>query len=181
MALQLIYGRSHSGKTSYILDKAESLHKSGEPFVIVVPEQFTHLAEKNLLNKIGVIEQGRAEVISFERMATRINNRFSMGKKKLGTVAKSLIMSEIIQNADFAYYKNVSAESGFVESCINEISEFKKYNLSCDDIFEASKNVDDKALSLKLGDLANIFKGYEQAKASAFADADDSLAIMCDK
>lgn len=180
MALQLIYGRAHSGKTSYILDKAESLYKSGEPFVIVVPEQFTHIAEKKLLNKIGVIEQSRAEVISFERMATRINNSFFSSKKKIGTVAKSLIMSEIIKNTDFLYYKNVSDESGFVESCINEISEFKKYNLSCNDIFEASKNIDDKALSLKLHDLANVFKEYELAMGSVFADADDSLGILCD-
>lgn len=180
MALQLIYGRSHSGKTSFILEKAKSLYKSGEPFVIVVPEQFTHLAEKKLLNKIGVIEQDRAEVISFERMATRINSRFSMSKKKLGSVAKSLIMSEIIQNADFSYYKNVSSESGFVESCINEISEFKKYKLSCDDIISVSKNVDDKALSLKLSDLANIFESYEHAIGTVYADADDSLGILCD-
>ena len=56
MALQLIYGRANSGKTEYILDLALKLYNESKPFIIVVPELYTHLAEKKLITKIVIIK-----------------------------------------------------------------------------------------------------------------------------
>ncbi len=178
MPLQIIYGRAHSGKTQYILSKAEEFKLNKRPFIIVVPEQFTHLAEKKLISKIGAIEHEMSEVISFNRMATRINSKYPVKQMKLATVAKSLIMAEAVSETEFNYYKNISSNSGFVDSCINEISEFKKYNLSSDDIFSISENIDDEALSLKLSDLARVYKKYDDTIAASYVDSDDYLEFL---
>ncbi len=178
MSLQIIYGRAHSGKTEYVLNIANKLYNENRPFIIVVPEQYTHLAEKKLVLKSGAIKHKTAEVISFDRMATRVNSKYPGKERRLGTIAKSLIMSEILSGVDFKYYKNISADSGFVDSCINEISEFKKYNLSYTDISDLSEKTDDKALSLKLGDLAEIYKKYDDTISSMYVDSDDYLEFL---
>lgn len=180
MSLQMIFGRAHSGKTRYILNKASELYKEGKPFIIVVPEQFTHLAEKRLITEIGSIIQGKAEVLSFECMAKFVNSVYPSNRKKINSIAKSLIMSEVISGVELSYYKNISLNTGFIEECIKEISEFKKYNYSCDDVFELSKKVNDKGLSYKLADLARIYSKYEEEICENYADSDDELGILAE-
>lgn len=174
----MIYGRAHSGKTQYILNLSERLYKENKPFIILVPEQFTHLAEKRLISKIGSIQEGRAEVLSFDRVAKRINATYPNNKKRINNVAKSLIMSEIVASCELSYYKNISRDAGFTDVCISEISEFKKYNYTCDDVFTIANKVDDKGLSMKLNDLGTIYKKYEEHISSSYSDSEDELAIL---
>ena len=180
MGLQLIYGRANSGKTEYILDLASKFYNNSKPFIIVVPEQYTHLAEKKLISKIGSIEQGRAEVLSFDRIAGRINPKYNNCKKRLSNMAKTLIMSEIVSDIELCYYKNVSREFGFVDICIKEISEFKKYNVTSSDIENIASKTKDYSLALKLQDINNIYKAYEDKISSSYADSDDALGILAD-
>ncbi len=178
MSMQMIYGRAHSGKTQYILNLSERLYKENKPFIILVPEQFTHLAEKRLISKIGSIQEGRAEVLSFDRVAKRINSLYPNNKKRINNVAKSLIMSEIIADTELSYYKNISRDAGFTDVCISEISEFKKYNYTCDDVFDIAGKVNDTGLSMKLNDLGTIYKKYEEVISSSYSDSEDELAIL---
>jgi len=180
MGLQMIFGRSHSGKTQYILDKALELYNNKKPLIYVVPEQFTHLAEKKLISKLGSIEYGMAEVMSFERIATRINKLYPSAKKHLTPSAKSLIMSEIISELNLEYYKNTASNNGFISVCSGEIAEFKKYNMSHEDVLNASEKIEDRGLALKLKDLSKIYKAYEEAISGSFSDSDDALGILAD-
>ena len=86
MSIQMIYGRAHSGKTQYILNLSQRLYKENKPFIILVPEQFTHLAEKRLISKIGSIQEGRGEVLSFDRVAKRINALYPNNKKRINSL-----------------------------------------------------------------------------------------------
>ncbi len=180
MSLQMIFGRAHSGKTRYILNKASKLYKEGKPFIIVVPEQFTHLAEKRLITHIGSIIQGKCEVLSFERMAKFVNLVYPSNRKKINSIAKSLIMSEVISGVELSYYKNISLDTGFIDECVKEISEFKKYNYSCEDVYKLSQSISDKALSYKLSDLAQIYSKYEDVISECYSDSDDELGILAE-
>lgn len=180
MSIQMIYGRAHSGKTQYILNLSQRLYKENKPFIILVPEQFTHLAEKRLISKIGSIQEGRGEVLSFDRVAKRINALYPNNKKRINSVAQSLIMSEILSDLELSYYKNISGDAGFIDVCMSEISEFKKYNLSCDNVFEIADKVEDKGLSMKLNDLAKIYQQYEDVILSSYYDLEDELAILAE-
>lgn len=180
MALQFIYGRSHSGKTQFILDKAQELYADKKPLIIVVPEQFTHIAEKRLISRLGCIGYGRAEVLSFDRICKRINSAYPNTKKHLSPMGKSLIISEILSDINLEYYKSAASLNGFSDMCNEEISEFKKYMISPQSIFEAADNVQNKSLSLKLKDIGNIYQAYEEKVMADFSDSDDSLGILAD-
>jgi len=178
MDFQFIYGRAHSGKTKYISEKSAELAGMKMPLVVVVPEQFTHIAERRLISAVGHIALGQAEVLSFDRMCKRINSQYPSGKRQLGSMGKSLIVSEILADIPLIYYKSVAAQNGFVDVCSDEITEFKKYMISPDDLIAASKKVNSEALSLKLTDIANIYSAYETRLETRFSDSDDNLDIL---
>ncbi len=180
MSLQMIYGRAQSGKSKYIIDKAAELSNEGKKLIVVVPEQFTHLAEKRLISSLGSISSDTTEVLSFNTMAKRVISLYPNNKKRLNSIARALIMSEIISDAELCYYKNTSAEGGLVDIFLEEISEFKKYNVTADDTERASMTIEDKGLSMKLSDLALVYRAYENAISADYADSDDALGILAD-
>ena len=86
MGFQYVTGRSRSGKTKFLLEKAVEICQSGKPLVFVVPEQFTHIAEKRLISTLGYIGHGQAEVLSFDRICKQINRKFPSIKKDLTAI-----------------------------------------------------------------------------------------------
>ncbi|MBE7049303.1 MAG: hypothetical protein E7394_00850 [Ruminococcaceae bacterium] len=180
LSLQIIMGRAHSGKTQYILDMAKDLYETDHPFIIVVPEQFTHLAEKRLIEKIGCIESGKAEVLSFDRLARRVDSLYPSDKHQLDTIGKALIISEILSEIKLEYYKSASKLSGFVKICNDEISELKSYMVSPESLKNIIDTTSDKSLSIKLKDIYEIYSMYEERIKNVYSDSDDKLSILTD-
>ena len=52
MSMRIIYGRSGTGKTSYIFDELSKNINNGRKKYIITPEQFSFSAEKELLDNI---------------------------------------------------------------------------------------------------------------------------------
>ena len=128
----------------------------------MVPEQFNHIAEKRLLKRIGHILDDSVEITSFNRLAQRTRDMAGDMRKDIITpTGKSLIMTEAVEMSDLEYYKGASNEPGFTDTCINCISEFKKYGVDTGLIDAVSKKVDNSVLKYKLCDLNKIYKNYE--------------------
>ena len=74
MSLRLIYGRAGSGKSYFCLKEIQERLKEGSdsPLILLVPEQFSMQAEKNLLHVLSMGGSIRAEVLSFRRIAYRV-------------------------------------------------------------------------------------------------------------
>lgn len=178
MALQMIYGRANSGKTQFILNKAKEFFENDEPFIIVVPEQFTHIAERRLIKKIGSIQSKTAEVLSFDRIARRIFDMYPSDKKIIGSVGKSLIMSKIISECELEYYKGCNDQIGFSNVCVDEISMLKKYNISPNDLKKAAESAKELSLKYKFGDISEIYEKYNNELKNTFNDSDDLLNIL---
>ncbi len=178
MAIQFVYGRSHSGKTKYVLEKAQALHKENKPLVFVVPEQYTHTCEKRLISYLGYIDTQKADVVSFDKMCKKINSNYPNNKRHLGNIGKSLILSKILSEIQLSYYSNASKEPGFVEVCNSQISELKKYMISSEDLLTASEKVDNKSLSLKLKDISKVYSSYQKYLENNFQDAEDDIDTL---
>ncbi len=178
MSFQYITGRSHSGKTKYLLKKSLELCNANKPLIFVVPEQFTHIAEKRLISTLGFIAQGKAEVLSFDRMCKKINHRYPSDRKQLTSIGKSLIVSEVLSTLSLDYYSSAVNQNGFAQICSDQISEFKKYLISPKMLSDASENIKNKALALKMSDISKIYEAYQKQIETRFSDADDSFDIL---
>ena len=64
MSLQIIYGRSGSGKTSYIFEEISNHLNNGRKKYIITPEQFSFTSERELLKTVA--KQNKSAIIDAE-------------------------------------------------------------------------------------------------------------------
>lgn len=74
MSLKVIYGRSGTGKSTYIFNEIAKKIKEkwNRKIYIITPEQFSFTAEKKLMDTTDTGAVIDAEVLTFNRMAYRV-------------------------------------------------------------------------------------------------------------
>ena len=82
MALNFVAGRSGSGKTEYCLKSIAKKHKENYNglSILIVPDQFSFQAEKDLIAAMGNKVIMRAKVLSFTRLAHTVFSKTGCGK-----------------------------------------------------------------------------------------------------
>lgn len=175
MGVSFIYGRSGSGKSEYIYNELLSLVSKGKKVFLIVPEQYTHIAEKNVLKKVSAISPFSIEVLSFERLCARIN-RISHDDTVIDSAAKSIIISKIISECELVFFKNMKMQSGFTNMCADFIGELKKYNITSEDLKNEIERCENKILKSKLCDICMVYEKYEGL--SSKIDSEDLLDIL---
>lgn len=179
MALTFVCGRAKSGKSKYIYDKIKELSAAGEEVMLIVPEQYSHAAEKKLLEAVDAIKDNSVEVFSFGRLATETDKRLGFPYcEKIDAVGKVLIIEQILKSNDFKFYKDIKAKSGFLELITGTIGEFKKYMLLPDTLAYLADKTDNEILSMKLKELSVIYESYENSILNKFSDSGDALTIL---
>lgn len=179
MALHFVCGRAHSGKSTYLNDIIKSKINNGQKIMLIVPEQFTHIAESRLLSSVGKIMDGYIEISSFKRFADRTRALCAdLRRNIISNTGRSLVVSELLEKLNLDYYKNSASFPGFTDVCLDSVSEMKKYNLTPDDISKMIDSTDNELLKLKLADMKKIYEAYEQNIHKAYIDTDDVLDIL---
>lgn len=74
MSLRLICGRSGTGKSEFCLNEIKDKINDKNKIYIITPEQFSYSVEKKLIEKIETGAILNAEVLTFKRMAYRVEN-----------------------------------------------------------------------------------------------------------
>lgn len=181
MPLKLVLGRAKSGKSKYIYDEIKRHCDLGDEVMLIVPEQYTHAAEKKLLSIVGAITDNRVEVFSFARLAAITEKRMGIPHtEKIGAVGKALTVANIIRSRELSFFKSISAQNGFLDVLTSTISEFKKYLIFPETLAEAARKTKDEVLAMKLGDLSVIYGDYENAVSSKYTDSGDALTIFAE-
>lgn len=190
MSLRFIYGRAGSGKSFYCLnDIKDKINKNTEaPLILLVPEQFSLQAERNLVEMIetgGII---KAEVLSFKRMAYKVFSDVGLAKKdRINSAGKCMLIQKILENYknDLKSFSGSVNLQGFVNTIADIITEFKRYDVTPDDL----EKICDKQntwentpmLEYKLKDLTLIYKEYERIICEKYRDLDDDLTLLYEK
>ena len=60
------------------------------------------------------------------------------------------------------------------------ITELKKHNITIDKLTSAMENTEDKFLKMKLNDIEEIYKKYEEKIEEKFLDENDTLTILAE-
>ena len=150
--------------------------------MLIVPEQFSHAAEKKLLERIDIIEDNKVEVFSFNRLCTTTEKRMGFAHTdKIDAIGKTLIVRDVLKNNDFLFYRNAFEKDGFIDLISQTICEFKKYIILPETLLDISKKTDDKILSMKLNDLSVMYAEYEKIINNNYSDSDDSLTILANR
>ena len=96
MKFKLVYGRSGTGKSTYIYEDIKNKKDDNQIFLIV-PEQSNLMAEQNLFKYTGKNTLMNIEVLTLSRMITRVEDELG-GKldTKLSKVGKSMLIYNLL-------------------------------------------------------------------------------------
>ncbi len=189
MSLRFIYGRAGSGKSRFCLDEIKKALEAGgdNPLVLIVPEQFSLQAERNLIMATGREGTIRAEVLSFRRIAYRVfNETGGRVRRSINQAGKNMILSRITENRadEMKAFGMAARQKGFVKTLSDMITEFRRYAVTPERLKDMTQNMDAGAHDLlmdKLHDLGMVYGDFEDFIAGRFADSDDDLTLLCEK
>lgn len=181
MSLQLIYGRSGTGKSKYCYDNILNQINGNEKIYIITPEQFSFTAEKKLLKTVQNGSVINAEVLSFERMAYRVFNEVGgLTLTNLSKCGRTMLIYDILASKQ-KNLKFLNSADKNLEIALNAITEFKKHNISEDSLDNAIQTIDDDYLKIKLQDLNYIYKEFENKIQNNYIDENDTLTLLAQK
>ncbi len=179
MSLNIVYGKSGSGKSSFLFKKVKESIEGSQKIYIITPEQFSFTAERRLLRDGASGATINAEVLTFSRMAYRIIAETLNSLKSIEGFGKSMLIFDIL-DASKGDLRFLGKNLQNVEVAERSITEFKKHNITQNRLLEISKSTDDKYLQAKLEDISLVYSKFQEAIQNKFLDENDSLYFLAE-
>ena len=182
MSLRIIYGKSGSGKSTYIFNEIANKiqNNTSRKIYIITPEQFSFTAEKKLLESVKTSAVISAEVLTFNRMAYRVMKEIGNAKSKnLSSTGKSMLIYNILSESK-KDLKFIGKSSENVELICTQITEFKKHGITVENLKFAMDNTKSEYLKAKIKDMLNIYEKYTDEISKDYIDENDSLTILAE-
>lgn len=184
MGITYITGRAAVGKSHFVMSqiKEKLQQKEDHPLILIVPEQFTLQAERDLIEKQQLEGIMRAEVLSFTRLAFRVFNEVGgLTKIPINEIGKSMIIKKILEESreGLTIYKSTAKQDGFVSKLNDMICEFKQQGITPIDLaLGLEKLEEDSILKMKLMDIALIYSRFNSYLENRYVDNEDHLNLL---
>lgn len=177
--LKLLLGRAGTGKTTEILG---TMAREGErrPQLLIVPEQHSHDAERQLCAVGGNGVSLCAEVLSFTRLASRVFSvAGGLAEPVLDAGGRLLLMDVALKAVEdrLKVYVRPSRKPPFLTQLAATVNECKGANISPERLFEVAGQVEGESGD-KFYDLALICGAYEAYCEQRGADPRDKLTRL---
>ena len=178
MSFRIIYGKSGTGKSSFIFNEIKQKIYEENKIYIITPEQFSFTAEKKLMESIGTGAVFNAEVLTFNRMAYRIMNEVGGAKKiNLSSCGKSMLIYNILISQK-SNLKFLGKSDENIELISTQITEFKKHGITPQDFENSISLIKNDYLKAKMNDMLIVYKEFENVVHNNFIDENDVLTIL---
>ena len=184
MSLRFIYGGAGKGKSTFCLEDIQHRQKeeNEKPLVLLVPEQFSFQAEKNLIEVVGSTGIKNVQVLSFNRLAYKVFSEVGgITRKPMDTSGKAMLIHSIMQKngEELKVFSAASRQKGFVDNVAGAITEFKKYGISVEDLNKVKENLGESPLLIdKITDLSLIYGEFNNILNQNYVDPDDDLTRL---
>lgn len=169
--IRIILGRAGAGKTTHIMNEIATLVAAGEPSLLVVPEQYSHSAERHLLQAAGDAMSLHCDVLSFRRLMLRVSEEFGVGGQTLddGGMLLTLHRALTAMSGKLELYGGAEVRVKFLHSLLATVSELQNNAITADMLHAAADDASD-ALGKKLRDLAMILTSFAAHLPEGYTD-----------
>ena len=176
MSLDLVCGRSGTGKSEYIYNDIKN-NLGSEKIFLIVPEQSNLSAEKKLLDVLNQDTLIDVEILTLSRMAYRVLNEVGKNNKTISNIGKNMLIFDILSKEKEEL--NFLGKNEKNVDVVNRLfTEFKKHQVKTSDL--ETINIDDKVTKLKLKDITKLYKKYEEKLRNNFIDENDELTLLAE-
>ncbi len=184
MSVNIILGRSGSGKSTACYNEIARLSKTENNIYCIVPDGFSHKSEAALAGRLGACFEGKASVITFKRLCSRIFEKSGRGGLvSLSASAKAMLISRAVylEQKNLSVYKNSAEKFGFSKKMLSQISELVRYGVTPDDIDKVASQFSGQMLCDKLSDISKIYRRYISLFSKDYYDSEDDIYLAAAK
>jgi len=179
--LRLIIGPAGSGKTASVMAEIKQNMLNAEAgSILIVPEQYSHEAERELCRVCGDSLSLYAEVMSFTGLARFVERRQGGGAAPwLDKGGRLLCMALALKNISsrLKVYSAADRKAEMQALLLAAVDELKTACINSDALLMAASGLGD-SLGDKLSDLALVLEAYDAVVANGRADPADRLSLL---
>lgn len=183
MGISIVFGESGNDlKKAFINQIIE--HKNKYPqkrAILIVPETVKMDMEYEYLINSDEAGMMNTEVLSFSRFCYRIlGEAGKVFDNLIDDSGKSMIIFRVLKENENEWisFRNLAQKPGFISEILSIMGDFKRLLISGDDLFEVSKQIDDKILSQKASELSIILSQYDKLlKESLLRDPQENYTL----
>lgn len=181
--LTLIVGSDRGALSKEVLNRICAAASAGkERLILVVPEQFSHEAERNLCLEGGDTISRYAEVLSFSRLSDRVAAEHGGAARayldKGGQLLTMALAAEQVSSR-IKLYASVLRKPEFLSDMVRIVNEFRSYCLEPESLLRISKKTDG-LFSQKLEEIGCLYEAYLAVCAKGEADPSEKLLRLRD-
>lgn len=179
-----ILGTAKSGKKNKILKLLEDRVMHENSALLLVPEQFSFAAEKELLNKIKPEHTKNLSVMNFTSLATEVKRLYGGNTAKIvDNNTRIMLMHKVIKqlNGELCFFKSNTNSLNLITVITDAIIELKQSAVTYEMLINASNGFGNSATALKLHDLAVIMSAYDATLGDIYIDPIDELTHTYEK
>lgn len=182
--LYLILSRAGGGKTVHIMNLIEQFAKGGrKKLTLIVPEQFSFMSEKLMLEKVGAKAMADIDVLSFTSLGEKLVGRPALHeRRRLDDSARAVLMRMALESVKdkLKLYANHASKKSVISEFIALSSEFKQNAVSTDSVRLALASEKDGLLKMKLSDIVTVLDAYDAMVSGSYFNPDELLDELYD-
>ncbi|MBE5971965.1 MAG: helicase-exonuclease AddAB subunit AddB [Lachnoclostridium sp.] len=185
MALTLVTGGAGSGKTEYIYKKIIdwSLREQERQFFVIVPEQATMQAQKDIIRLHPRHGTMNIDMASFQRLAYRIFGELSLPQPEvLDDTGKTMVLRKLAgeRKKELAAFSSHLNQAGFIGEVKSMLSEFYQYGVTPEMLADQIKKEGvSRLLVQKLEDMNVIFEAFREFTKERYITMEELLDVLC--
>lgn len=179
--LRLLIGKARTGKTATMIKEiAAAVEEKQGGRIVIVPEQYSHEAERELCAACGDSMSLYAEVFSFTGLARRVMSTCGGGAAKYMDKGGRLLCMALAADrvrTKLRVYSSSCRKAETQELLLSALDELKTACITPDMLLAAAERVGG-SLGDKLNDMALISEAYDAAVSNSAADPVDRLSAV---
>lgn len=181
--LQIITGKAGTGKTTMLMEAIAKEMAAGNKSILIVPEQYSHQAERELCALCGSKVSLYAEVLTFTGLARWVDRQLGSGDPvvldKGGQLLCMALAVEMVY-AQLRVYGSARKRAALQSQLLEAVTELKTACISQEALLHAAGDCDG-LLADKLHDMALIFAAYDAVVSGGKADPTDRLTRLAER
>lgn len=181
--LGIIYGTELSDRDEFVFEQIEKESKDKTVWILV-PEQFSLSAEKQIIKRFGIKAQTSVKVITFSRLCNLVIGKLGpLRLEYIDGAGKQIIAARVmreLKNNMKSLAPNFKRR-GFASEIVALVSELKRYGVTAEQLYCAAERTESEEFSAKLSDISAILENFNMLLERGAADAEDNLSFICSK
>ena len=177
MSIRIWTARAHRLFPAVV--QAMGSHLSGEECaLLLVPEQFTLAAERELMRRLHLEGMFQLDVLSPSRLYEHVLNAAGRDEREpLSDAGRRMAVSQALEKLEdkLPYYGSITQRRGFVEKLCALMTDMKRGGMTQESLQSYAESLSESVQKAKLSDLAKIYEQYHAVLSDRFSDSEDQL------